>query len=183
MSTRPAHAQPTRELLLDSLETLLLSGGSSAATLEAVASTAGVSKGGLLYHFGSKEALYQGFLDRMVVRSRAEAAQILDAPQGVVAAYLDASSVADDPSTRTVLAALRLAGVPEVDVEAALAESFSFWYETIARRIDDPVLARMVQLVGDGFYLHALIGSGSDHDTAVVERVVSLVADWQRDAS
>src|SRR5690606_21109889 len=124
-------AKPTREVLLDALETLLLAGGSSAATLEAVAATAGVSKGGLLYHFASKEALYQGFLDRMVGQSRTEAASILDAPEGVVAAYLDVSSVADDPSTRTVLAALRLAGVPEVDVEAALAESFRLWYETI----------------------------------------------------
>lgn len=183
MPTRSTPAKPTREVLLDALETLLLAGGSSAATLEAVAATAGVSKGGLLYHFASKEALYQGFLDRMVVQSRAEAEQILDAPQGVVAAYLDVSFVADDPSTRTILAALRLAGVPEVDVEAALAESFRFWYDTISRRIDDPVLARIVQLVGDGFYLHALIGSGHDQDAAVVERVVSLVAEWQRAGS
>ena len=179
MTTRPVSAKPTREILLDALETLLLAGGSSAATLEAVAATAGVSKGGLLYHFASKEALYQGFLDRLLAASRAEADTILDAPQGVVAAYLDVSSVADDPSTRSVLAALRLVGVPEVDVEASLAASFHVWYEALSRRIDDPVLARMVQLVGDGFYLHALLGSGQEQDTEVVARVVALVAGWQ----
>ncbi|MFH5187268.1 TetR/AcrR family transcriptional regulator [Paenibacillus sp. TAB 01] len=42
--------------------------GAAQLTLEAVAKEAGVSKGGLLYHFPSKEALIQGvmedFLDR-----------------------------------------------------------------------------------------------------------------------
>jgi len=180
MSTRPDRSKPTREVVLDALETLLLEGGSSAATLEAVAAAAGVSKGGLLYHFGSKEALYQGFLDRLLIESRAEADGTLTAPEGVVAAYLDVSSVATDPSTRSVLAALRLAGVQEVDVEGALVQSFEYWYEVIARRIDDPVLARLVQLVGDGLYLHALIGSVQhDEDEQVVARVVALVAEHE----
>ena len=180
MSTRPDRSKPTREVVLDALETLLLEGGSSAATLEAVAAAAGVSKGGLLYHFGSKEALYQGFLDRLLVESRAEADGTLTAPEGVVAAYLDVSSVATDPSTRSVLAALRLAGVQEVDVEGALVQSFEYWYEVIARRIDDPVLARLVQLVGDGLYLHALIGSVQhDEDEQVIARVVALVAEHE----
>jgi AcrR family transcriptional regulator len=180
MSTRPDRSKPTREVVLDALETLLLEGGSSAATLEAVAVAAGVSKGGLLYHFGSKEALYQGFLDRLLVESKAEADGTLTAPEGVVAAYLDVSSVATDPSTRSVLAALRLAGVQEVDVEGALVESFEYWYEVIARRIDDSVLARLVQLVGDGLYLHALIGSVQhDEDEQVIARVVALVAEHE----
>lgn len=180
MSTRPDRSKPTREVVLDALETILLAGGSSAATLEAVATAAGVSKGGLLYHFGSKEALYQGFLDRLLVESRAEADGTLTAPEGVVAAYLDVSSVAEDPSTRSVLAALRLAGVQEVDVEAALVESFEYWYEVIARRIENPVLARLVQLVGDGLYLHALIGSVQhDEDDEVIAKVVALVAEHE----
>lgn len=188
MSTRPDRpaqrtrtAKPTREVLLDALETLLLDGGSSAATLEAVAAAAGVSKGGLLYHFGSKEALYQGFLDRLLVESKAEADGTLAAPEGVVAAYLDVSSVAEDPSTRSILAALRLAGVQEVDVEAALVESFEYWYEVISRRVTDPVLARLVQLVGDGLYLHALIGTATrEQDDEVVARVVALVTEHER---
>jgi len=50
-------AADTRDRILDALETLLLDDGADKATLEAVASRAGVSKGGLLYHFPSKDAM------------------------------------------------------------------------------------------------------------------------------
>jgi AcrR family transcriptional regulator len=173
----------TRDQILDALETLLLEGGSSAATLEAVASRAGLSKGGLLYHFGSKEALYEGFLTRLREGSQAEAESTRRAPEGCVAAYLDVSTVANDPSTRSILAALRLVGVQEVDVESALADSFEYWYLALSQEIADPVIARVVQLVGDGLYLHALIGSRQyEADDDVIARVVRMVAQSQADS-
>ena len=179
-TTTPSPTRPpaTRDLVLDALETLLLEGGSSAATLEAVAARAGVSKGGLLYHFGSKEALYEGFLARLRRRAQGDAERTRRAPQGAVAAYLDVSTVPEDPGTRSVLAALRLVGVQEVDVERALADTFEYWYAVVAQEIPDPTLARLVQLVGDGLYLHALIGSGRpEADQLVIERVIALVAE------
>ena len=177
--TRPSlRPSATRDLILDALETLLMEGGSAAATLEAVAARAGVSKGGLLYHFGSKEALYEGFLERLRARAAADAARTRTAPQGPIAAYLDVSTVPEDPGTRSVLAALRLLGVREVDVESALADTFEYWYAVIAQEITDPTLARLVQLVGDGLYLHALIGSAQpEADQKVIARVIELVAE------
>lgn len=167
----------TRDQILDALEALLLEGGSSAATIEAVASRAGLSKGGLLYHFGSKEALYEGFLTRLREGARADADSIRRAPEGYVAAYLDVSTVANDPSTRSILAALRLVGVQEVDVESALADSHEYWYAALTEEIKDPVVARLVQLVGDGLYLHALTGSRPyEADEAVIAAVVSMAA-------
>ena len=157
-----------------------MEGGSSAATLEAVAARAGVSKGGLLYHFGSKEALYEGFLARLYARAADDAERTRKAPEGAIAAYLDVSTVPDDPGTRSVLAALRLVGVQEVDVESALADTFECWYAVIAQEIADPTLARLVQLVGDGLYLHALIGSARpEADQQVIARVIQLVAESQ----
>lgn len=179
--TRPS---ATRDLILDALETLLMEGGSSAATLEAVAARAGVSKGGLLYHFGSKEALYEGFLARLREGAAADAARTRTAPQGPIAAFLDVSTVPEDPGTRSVLAALRLLGVQEVDVETALADTFEYWYAVIAQEIADPTLARLVQLVGDGLYLHALIGSARpEADQQVIARVIELVAQSRSEAS
>ncbi|MDN6529646.1 MAG: TetR/AcrR family transcriptional regulator, partial [Brevibacterium sp.] len=55
----------TKERLLDSFETLLDEHGAAGATLDAVAAKAGVSKGGLLYHFGSKAELIKGSLERL----------------------------------------------------------------------------------------------------------------------
>ena len=59
-----AQERPTRDRLLDAFETLLVSAGSRAATLDAVAAEAQVSKGGLLYHFHSKDELVDGMLSR-----------------------------------------------------------------------------------------------------------------------
>jgi AcrR family transcriptional regulator len=58
----PADA-PTR--ILDAAENLIIVRGVTALTLEAAAREAGVSKGGLLYHFASKEALLEALLGRL----------------------------------------------------------------------------------------------------------------------
>ena len=62
-------ARPSnRELILDTFEGILLTEGPSSATLDAVAEQAGVSKGGLIYHFPSKAALLAGFGQRVLDR-------------------------------------------------------------------------------------------------------------------
>lgn len=56
----------TRERLLDAAEMVVLERGVNAMTLEAVAAQAKVSKGGLLYHFPSKDAVVLGMISRMI---------------------------------------------------------------------------------------------------------------------
>ncbi len=51
--------------ILDAAERIVQAKGVPALTLEAAAREAGVSKGGLLYHFASKEALLMGLLGRL----------------------------------------------------------------------------------------------------------------------
>jgi AcrR family transcriptional regulator len=67
-----ATERSTRDRLLDAFETLLVSAGSRSATLDAVASHAQVSKGGLLYHFHSKDELVDGMLTRLREQGRAD---------------------------------------------------------------------------------------------------------------
>lgn len=63
--------QPPTQLLaahtriLDAAEAIVRAKGVAGLTLEAAAREAGVSKGGLLYHFASKEALLSGMLSRL----------------------------------------------------------------------------------------------------------------------
>lgn len=52
--------------LLDAAELIVCRDGSSKLTLDAVAAEAGVSKGGLLYHFPNKEALIIAMVRRML---------------------------------------------------------------------------------------------------------------------
>jgi AcrR family transcriptional regulator len=53
-----------REAALAAADALLSEGGVAAFTLDAVAARAGISKGGLLYHFPTKEALLAALMRR-----------------------------------------------------------------------------------------------------------------------
>lgn len=59
-------ARPSqRERILDAAEQVAVRRGAAQLTLDAVAAEAGVGKGGLIYHFPSKQALLRGLIDRL----------------------------------------------------------------------------------------------------------------------
>lgn len=60
-----------RDAMLDAAEVLLSEQGAWRLTLDSVAERAQVSKGGLLYHFPSKDALLQALVDRLMEKARA----------------------------------------------------------------------------------------------------------------
>src|SRR5690349_4191746 len=153
-----------RDRVLDAYETLLIDDGPGAATLDAVAAAAGVSKGGLLYHFASKDALATGLLARLRERSAADADAIRTAPEGAAAYYLRTSAPGGGiPGglTRTYLAALRVADHTRdgSTVRDALAAVDADALGALRDRLGDPVLSWLVQLVGDGLYLRTLVGT------------------------
>ena len=65
-------AQEFQEKILDAAAELVAEIGAGRLTLEAVAERAGLSKGGLLYNFPTKEALLQGMIQRMIDQVAAE---------------------------------------------------------------------------------------------------------------
>jgi AcrR family transcriptional regulator len=152
-----------RDRVLDAYESLLIDAGPAAATLDAVAAAAGVSKGGLLYHFASKDALAAGLLTRLRERSAADADAVRAAPDSV-AYYLHTSAPGGGlPGglTRTYLAALRVADHTRdgTTVRDALAGVDADALGALRDRLGDPVLAWLVQLIGDGLYLRTLNGT------------------------
>jgi AcrR family transcriptional regulator len=76
-------AMNSRECLLDAAEAVVIERGVSAMTLDAVAARAKVSKGGLLYHFPSKDAIVQGMVSRIasIVQQRF-ASELASEPPG-----------------------------------------------------------------------------------------------------
>jgi AcrR family transcriptional regulator len=153
-----------RDRVLDAYETILIEAGPAAATLDAVAAAAQVSKGGLLYHFASKDALAAGLLARLRERSADDAAAVRAAPEGAATYHLRTSAPGGGiPGglTRTYLAALRVGGSTSdaTAVRDALAQVDADALGALRERLGDPVLAWLVQLVGDGLYLRTLIGT------------------------
>ena len=62
-----AKAEETRRRIVDAAEEVVLRDGVARLTLDAAAAEAGLSKGGVLYHFASRDALVAGMVDRIIV--------------------------------------------------------------------------------------------------------------------
>ncbi|MGW5105451.1 TetR/AcrR family transcriptional regulator [Nocardia sp. NPDC004123] len=158
----------TRDRILDALETLLLDKGLSQVTLDNVAATAGVSKGGLLYHFKSKDALLAGLLRRVTDRADQQVRTAVAQGRSVAEWYLQAPHPEDDADAvelalyRSMLAAMRSVDAPQdaaqAETDRALTEVMGSWKTALDNEIEDPVRAEIVRLVGDGVYLRALLG-------------------------
>lgn len=146
----------TKENLLDAFDILLDEHGTSGATLDAVAAKAGVSKGGLLYHFASKAALVDGLIARLQERAEVDAHEMRDAPEGSAAHYVRTSAEVDSAFDRTLLAALRLSLGTDSRVTEALQEIRARWLRLIADDVGDDDVARAVLLMGDGLYAASL---------------------------
>src|SRR5690606_5558923 len=165
----------TRTRILLAAATVVRRDGVSALTLEAVAAVAGISKGGLLYHFPSKRRL----VDAMVSRRAADFIQAVeermrsDDTKGPVQAY--AAVCADEPPTQ--LDTALLAGVVE---DPAVAETYRDSLEDLQRRVTDagdPVLAAVVRLAADGLWLSEMLGIDTtppEIRRAVTERLAAL---------
>lgn len=69
---RPVSPAFQRDALLDAAEAVILKDGISALTLDAVARHARVSKGGLMHHFKTKDALITAMVERSVSSWRAD---------------------------------------------------------------------------------------------------------------
>ncbi|MGD0960484.1 MAG: TetR/AcrR family transcriptional regulator, partial [Methylomonas sp.] len=69
----------TREQILDAAEAVVIQRGVNEMTLEAVAIKAGLSKGGLLYHFPSKDAIVQCMVSRIARMIDQRFAEVLSA--------------------------------------------------------------------------------------------------------
>lgn len=171
-------ATGTRERILEAMRTVLARGGASAVTLESVAAEAGLSKGGLLYHFKNKEALYAGLLAEaeadVIAQMRARTGRM-----SAARAYLDFALPASEleaASTSALIAAVRADDSVGPDAAAGLLAGFHRWDEPLLAEVADPVLAQTIRLVGLGLYLGSVAGIPIP-DPQLLAQVVGRLAD------
>ena len=143
-----------REKVLDAFEAILIDEGERAATLEATAKTAGVSKGGLLYHFRSKDDLEAGLLERLDHLTTLDLERMRTADEGPVAYYVRTSVMEDDALDRALIATTRLAQGGSTAASDMLRETRRRWAETIRPHVRDTASLDLVMLVSDGLYFN-----------------------------
>lgn len=141
-----------RDRILDAAARVLARDGTDAMTIAAVAQEAGVSKGGLFYHFASKELLVEGLVARYVASFDALIAEAGDAPGDATRSYLHSAERSTGPATRPVVALLAAAAVSPQAV-ATLRERYRRWQQ----RLDDdglpPGAASTIRFAVDGLWL------------------------------
>ncbi|BAN03538.1 TetR/AcrR family transcriptional regulator [Ilumatobacter coccineus] len=170
-------ARPTqREVVLDAFQELIVEVGAGNVTLEATAARAGVSKGGLLYHFPSKSDLFAGLVERL---AGAIDAAIAKAPADLVELvhwYIDEATEVVAEENTVWLALFAATDAVDDDVAALLGDLFAR-YSTPLDALP-PVLREHVRLVGDGLYFNALIGGpapSAEHLAQITESLVRNV--------
>ena len=150
-----------RERVLDAFERILIEEGERAATMEATARAAGVSKGGLLYHFGTKDALEAGLVARLAELVDEDVAAIQSVPEGPVAYFLRSSVMENAPLDRAIIAASRLAQSGNAAVITALHEMRARWEDALRHHTRDETALDLVMLVSDGLYFNNALSGGA----------------------
>ncbi|MEZ0493285.1 TetR/AcrR family transcriptional regulator [Kineococcus sp. TBRC 1896] len=188
----PRDPAATRDRLVDAFAGLVVSSGARSATLEAVAARAGVSKGGLLYHFASKDALVEGLVQRFERFAAEDVERMRTAPEGPAEYYVRTSSTEavslvdgteSDPLSTALVAMLRLAQEGDSRAAAAYVAVNDSWRELIEDQLDgDRGLARLVQLIGDGLWGSASMGIPVTDLEEILEQVRHLVLSSRRTA-
>jgi AcrR family transcriptional regulator len=141
----------TRVKLLDAAGTVIRRDGPQALTLDAVAAEAGVSKGGLLYHFKSKRELLDGLVGRWMDDFQRD----IDAESGNFARRYVAANDGAHAEEVGMLAAL----VADPQVLAAVRDRHETWQDRVASEGGDPVDATVARLAADGLWLADLLAT------------------------
>jgi AcrR family transcriptional regulator len=172
--------QPTRDRILDAFQDVLIEAGERAATIEAVAQRAGVSKGGLLYHFATKEAMIDALLARLAAQVHADIARMRTAPEGAVDYFIRSSVSLQSAFDRTILATGCLAQGAHDGAKTALQHAQSQWLATVSESVPDPDVASAIMLIGDGIYYNSSLGAGVP-SAAELDALLRVIARLTRD--
>ncbi|MEV0878660.1 TetR/AcrR family transcriptional regulator [Micromonospora echinofusca] len=170
MPARERDTARTRRVVLDAAARAVVAHGAG-VSLDLIARTAGVSKGGLLHHFRSREQLLLELARDLAEQFTAAVHATVDPRdhargrlvRGYVRATLDGLGDGSTVPEHVILAA-SLAGVP--GVAELLQEDNRRWDEALEADGLDPDRVRLITLAADGAAVAGLYGGGTDPDDA-----------------
>lgn len=182
----------TRNLILDSAQDLIVREGVVCLTLDRVAREAGISKGGLLYHFASKEELIRGLISRLILHFEEdwtawEKESSTDEPGNKTRAFVKAtlqgtwdSKVGLRPHSIGVFTAMMAALANKPELLNALRERYRSWQETLEADGIDPARATLARLAADGLWFSELLGfapPSPDRRKEIIREILALTGE------
>lgn len=176
-----SRSEGTRGRLLAAAERLVLREGAARLTLDAVAKEAGVSKGGLLYHFPGKGDLVSEMVEHLAMErfEREVEDRVSDGEPGEwVRAYVEATF---EPADEDRNAAVRSGLFAAVANDPSLLNPIRERYEVLQERAEndgvDPAAATIARLASDGLWFLELFdipGVEGDLREKVLARLLAL---------
>ena len=168
-------AGTARDGILDAAQRVAARDGAGHVTLDAVAREAGVSKGGVLYHFPGKDALIAGMLERLIGEFNAEIARLraeaADGPNPSLRAMIGACSRMCDVG-RPVAMAILAAGAQNPDLLTPLRDSIAAHMKQLEAECADPDRAFLLCAAADGIIFQHMLGI-APYDDARRERLLA----------
>jgi AcrR family transcriptional regulator len=156
-------ASTKRQAVLEAASQIVLEHGVTSLTLDSVAQHAGVSKGGLLYHFPSKDALIAAMVDHLATQFTQSLDQertrdtTIDDPGHFLRAYIHATFGLEQRLS-TLSAGLLAAVASNPALLDPLREHFRTWQDQTEQSGLDPALATIIRLAVDGLWFAELLG-------------------------
>jgi len=148
----------TQLAILDAANRIILRTGAESLTLDTVASEAGISKGGLLYHFASKRKLIEAMLARQMAEVDSLLENELRKNDGdFVTAYIRASFTSD-PKQSTISQALVAVIAHDPELIKPLQARFQKMQKEISSAAVSPEIGTIIRLALDGMWIADLFG-------------------------
>ncbi|MEF3404509.1 TetR/AcrR family transcriptional regulator [Agromyces sp. CCNWLW203] len=165
--------------VLSAYTRLMVERGIRGATLEAVASRAGLSKSGALHHFASVAALQAALFVELRAQARRDADRMRTAPEGAVRYYLVSSLDRESELELLIEAGYRIAQTGDEAALQVLRECRREWLDVLAAATGDEGLALMVLFAGDGMNHNALMNLADGEDVLTPDRVEALIVAFE----
>jgi AcrR family transcriptional regulator len=157
--------ETTRRHVLDAASELVALEGAAKLTLDAVAERVGLSKGGILHHFATKDSLIAAMIESVVAQFELDLGRHMQGetgPGSFARAFLRACLDPDGALTRTLKVSAGI--LAAVAINSALLAPLRRRYDDWRGRLEDdgidPAIAELVRTAADGLWLGNVLELG-----------------------
>jgi AcrR family transcriptional regulator len=154
----------TKARIIDAAEEVVLRDGVGRLTLDAAAAEAGLSKGGILYHFPTRDSLVAGMVAKIIDEFDRDIERRLDDDgepgcfaRAYIGATMEPSATGPDREDR-LGAALIAAAAAQPDVMVPWQQAADRWQDRLENDGLDRTTATVLRLACDGLWMCDLFG-------------------------
>ena len=169
----------TTQTIVQAAERVILRNGVAKTTIDEVAREASISKGGVLHHFATKEAILVGVMQHLICRFEEHIEQYRredpDPPGAFTRAYLRAT-LAPAESCVDIFLALSAAFTYTPALWELHRDSNAKWQRRVETDGIDPIKSSMVRLAADGLWLARIHGVDAPSEAIRPQLVSALMA-------